>query len=442
MTSVPRKWFLVGLKGCPFTKKAENYFINHKLQFRKIIVANAKHANKLRQTEDLLCPDDFKTFPRIWSPMKEFLGGNKELKEMILPGRVGFNLVSATQAERAYINEILLNFSKVYFPDYTMVADSQHPDVELSLLEPEALVRTLVDKHKISSKEAEEFASMSVTLMTRSLPRHIYLNKANFYLESPKVKHFCGNSLGYHLYVVLHEFHHALGFVHHYNSSYKHRKGTECRVLTQQTCQKLTRGTKLMRLDRLLPFFSRPDHVENRLKSLRQNLKNKTNQTMSTRLSSGSEKDTVLMTDLHNNYSQWFEGGSDTSVPTIFQEQDLDIKKKPTKKKNKTKIKALHKASSAMSGGATSVTSYDGSTSTKSSSSSASSSCETSSDVSSVVDDLLEDRFDASMTNLTAGESNIYDQSEINGRQSPSEFLGKQAMSTLERLKKTHQLDL
>ena len=446
MLSVPRQWYLVGLKGCPFTQKAEQYFHNHKLKFRKIVVETEKEAYKLREKEDLLCPDDFKTFPRIWSPMKEFLGGSKELAEMIRPGTVRFDVVSATQAERSYINHILINFSKIYFPDYTMVADSQHPDVELSLLEPEALVGNLVDKHKVSNEQAEEFLSMSVTLMTRSLPRIIYLNKATFYLRIPKVAHFVGNLLGYHLYVILHEFHHALGFVHHYNSSYKHRQGTESRILTQQTHRRFTKGTTLMTLDRLLPFFAEPDHVENRLCRLLENLSSKTNSTMST---STREDDTVVMTDLHENYNQWFENGSNTSVPTIFQEQDLVVETRPTKenknKNNKKKSTRPARSTSAryLSGGASSVvSSYDGSTSTKSSSSSSSSSDETSSDVSSVVSDIIDDRFDASATNLAAGESTVYYESEMNGRQSPSEFLGLTAVTTLDRLKRNHELDL
>jgi hypothetical protein len=193
-----------------------------------------------------------------------------------------------------------------------------------------------------------------------------------------------------------------------------------------------------MHVNRVLTYFSNSEHVENRLKILQQNLNHQTKQATMSLLSSGGTKQdqSVFMTDLQESYVKWFEGGSDTSVPSIFQHQKLDLKKKKKKKTSKKNI-----SKSKISGGvSTNVSSYDGSTSTSFSSEST----DTTSDTSSVIDDILDERFDPKMSNLSAGRSSIYDQSELNGgRHSPSQFLnGSKIMSKFKRIEKQHRLDL
>ena len=90
--SIPTKWFLVGLDNCPFTNKAIA-FLESKHQSVKVLKIQRKEINTIQKKLNeyqLLKPNNYNTFPLIWSPIKEFVGGYNDLIKVTF-GQVTFS---------------------------------------------------------------------------------------------------------------------------------------------------------------------------------------------------------------------------------------------------------------------------------------------------------------------------------------------------------------
>ena len=255
---VPRQWYIIVKAGCPFCKKALDLLESKGQRVLQLRAETKKEARRYEASHDLLAPQSFKTFPQIFNPQREFLGGYSELQKTTF-GSCTYSIsqdVDSVNTDR--IRCIMQVLAPVWFPHCTF---SESPfqltdnHVHFELLPSDEMLQHMQDnKHlNCTRQEVEPFRHFSVTFLA-SKPRYIYLNKSNWDNTTGKTSHFMIRGW-YYIYVTLHELGHAIGYVHHLNDDYTRRhsykdhsstRHRDCRVMTQQTRPKYAAQCRLM----------------------------------------------------------------------------------------------------------------------------------------------------------------------------------------------------
>ena len=112
---------------------------------------------------------------------------------------------------------------------FTQNDDPRALHIQLHMQTPASMARYLT-RHPDTDTAA--LAGLSFTVTDRWAPV-IYFNAANW----AHVPHFANNMAGYHAYIVMHEFYHAIGFREHITceSVSTHSQNSPLPILCQQT---------------------------------------------------------------------------------------------------------------------------------------------------------------------------------------------------------------
>jgi glutaredoxin len=333
---VPRQWFIIVKPRCPFCRKALDLLQSKGQKVLQLRAESKEEARRYEASHDLLAPQSFKTFPQIFNPQREFLGGYSELEKTTFGSCTYSISQDVDSANKERIRCIMQVLAPVWYPHCKFSeAPFQLRDnhVHFELLPGDEMLQHMQDnKHlNCTRQEVEPFRHFSVTFLA-SKPRIIYLNKSNWDNTTGKTSHFAIRGW-YYIYVTLHELGHAIGFVHHLNDDYSRRhsykdhsstRHRDCRIMTQQTRPKYAAQCRLMSQPvfqlRFAPYLCRcqKQRVE---ASLGISLESKQfeqfeggfKKTAHTRQSQFEDP----MADTYS-YSQWFEtGDTETFASTV-----------------------------------------------------------------------------------------------------------------------------
>lgn len=343
--AIPLNFHVITLPGCPWCAKTKDLLQSKNQPYREYEVTSKAAARQLER-KDLLYPKEHKTFPVVFSPMKEFLGGYSELSRTTF-GRVTFSIaqhVSTRDAEA--IRTILDVLGPVYFPwcsfaEGPFTKSSSH--VHFKVLASKAMMLDMQRTMGVLEEEARRYETFSVTFFQTS-PRMIYLNLDNLRNTTGRTAHF-KKRLWYYCYVTLHELSHALGFIYHNNDAYttrlkldeapEGRRLRPCRIMTQQTERRFKGQCELMCSEQVMPhlcecdaqrLLALGDVVQTPLKGGRRRMRRST----ARRVGRSRNRTPTPVTESHStikagrntmstySYSRWFDDGSDVPESTVM----------------------------------------------------------------------------------------------------------------------------
>ena len=254
--SIPTKWFLVGLDNCPFTNKAIA-FLESKHQSVKVLKIQRKEINTIQKKLNeyqLLKPNNYNTFPLIWSPIKEFVGGYNDLIKVTF-GQVTFSFDKHVCSENQKIIEFILkSLGKIYIPfcNFSKSSYQRKPNhIHMYLDPPSRMQQHIYQNHHYPLQN--DMKGFSITFY-KNIPRMIYFNETNW----KYISHF-DNQFNYWCYVVIHEVLHAIGFAYHFNDNYNDLKlnyEIPCKIMTQQTRSRyVQQNVSYFNINNYIKFF-------------------------------------------------------------------------------------------------------------------------------------------------------------------------------------------
>ena len=343
--AIPLNFHIITLPGCPWCAKAKDLLQSKNQPYREYEVVSETEARQLER-KDLLYPKEHKTFPVVFSSMKEFLGGYAELSQTTF-GQVTFSIekhVSTRDAEA--IRTILDVLGPIYFPwcsfaEGPLSKSSSH--VHFKVLASKAMMLDMQQTMGVPEEETRAYETFSVTFFQTS-PRMIYLNVDNLRNTTGRTAHF-KKRLWYYCYVTLHELGHALGFVHHNNDTYTTRLKMDeapeghrlrpCRVMTQQTERRFQGQCELMCSEQVMPHLCECDAqrllalgdvlqtpLEGGRGRMRRSTTRRVGRSMNRTATPVAESHSTIKAGRNTmstySYSRWFDDGSDVPESTVM----------------------------------------------------------------------------------------------------------------------------